>query len=78
MTAASSTNISLQYDLYLPAVDVTTTVLSRTNLLTGTWQSATGLTTTVVSDDGTNQTLRIDRVPAEETLFLRLQQEYTP
>jgi hypothetical protein len=74
-TDVSANNISFEYTWNKSAVDVVYTVQSRTNLLAGSWQTATGLTETVVSDGGTNQTLQVDRVPVEPALFLRLKLE---
>jgi lysophospholipase L1-like esterase len=78
LTAVSASAASVRYTRYKPAKDIAYTLLGRTNLLTGSWQTATGLTTTVISDDGTNQTLRVNRPPSERALFLRLKMEYVP
>lgn len=51
---------------------------TTTNLIAGTWGPAAGVTETMVDDDGTNQTIRLEWAPGAGDQFLRIRNEYTP
>ncbi|MBU0679282.1 MAG: hypothetical protein KJ626_14365 [Verrucomicrobia bacterium] len=80
LTQSGPSQVSLWYDRYLPASDVAYEVQSRTNLLAGVWETATGLTETVVNDNRTVRSLRLDHAIADEKdeLYLRLRMDYAP